>query len=65
VTALETAAREAGIGRLYLLTTTAADFFAALGYERVDRGEVPEAVRGSAEFSDLCPDTAVAMRRRL
>lgn len=65
VRALETAARDAGIERLYLLTTTAAAFFADLGYERVEREAVPEAVRGSAEFSDLCPETAVAMSRAL
>lgn len=65
VRALETEAREAGIERLYLLTTTAAEFFADLGYERVEREAVPEAVRGSTEFSDLCPESAVAMRRSL
>jgi amino-acid N-acetyltransferase len=65
VRALETAARETGVERLYLLTTTAAPFFAALGYERVEREAVPEAVRGSVEFSDLCPETAVAMTRAL
>lgn len=65
VRALETEAREAGIETLYLLTTTAAEFFADLGYERVERDAVPEAVQGSTEFSDLCPDTAVTMVREL
>ena len=63
VRALETEARDAGIETLYLLTTTAPDFFAGLGYERVERSTVPEPVRGSAEFSELCPDSAVVMRR--
>jgi len=65
VRALETKAREAGIEELSLLTTTAESFFADLGYERVDRAAVPEAVRASTEFSELCPETAVAMRREL
>lgn len=65
VRALETESRDSSIGTLYLLTTTAADFFERLGYERVERAAVPEAVRESAEFSDLCPSSAVAMCRRL
>lgn len=65
VRALESEARDAGVGTLFLLTTTAATFFADLGYERVDRNAVPDAVRQSAEFSDLCPSSAVAMCRRL
>ncbi|NHX34900.1 MULTISPECIES: arsenic resistance N-acetyltransferase ArsN2 [Halolamina] len=65
VRALEARARAAGVGTLYLLTTTAAEFFAGLGYERVNRESVPESIRESAEFSDLCPSSATVMRRRL
>lgn len=65
VRTLETEARDAGVGTLYLLTTTAAGFFESVGYEPVDRAAVPESVRGSAEFSDLCPDSATVMRREL
>lgn len=65
VRALEAEASDAGLESLFLLTTTAPDFFAALGYERVERSAVPESVQASAEFSDLCPESAVVMRRRL
>lgn len=65
VRALESEARDAGVGTRFLLTTTAAPFFADLGSERVDRSAVPEAVRQPAEFSDLCPSSAVAMCGRL
>ncbi|AEN06630.1 arsenic resistance N-acetyltransferase ArsN2 [Halolamina sp.] len=65
VRAVEAEASDAGIESLSLLTTTAADFFAALGCERVERSAIPEPVRGSAEFSDLCPDSAVVMYRPL
>jgi microcystin degradation protein MlrC len=41
------------------------EFFAALGYERIDRSAVPPAVKESAEFSELCPDSAVVMHREL
>lgn len=63
--ALEGRADESGVDSLYLLTTTAAEFFAARGYEEVPRAAVPAAVRNSAEFDDLCPDAATCMRRSL
>ncbi len=63
--ALEARAAEAGVERLYLLTTTAAGFFADRGYERVERSDVPESVRGTAEFAELCPDTATVMTKPL
>ncbi|MFW6382934.1 MAG: hypothetical protein ACOCZD_02725 [Haloferacaceae archaeon] len=58
-------ARNDGLGAVYLLTTTAADFFADLGFEPVDREAVPEPIRQSAAFADLCPSTATCMRRDL
>lgn len=54
-------AREHGLESVYLLTETAAAFFERLGFQRVDRASFPPAVRASKEYSDLCPDTAVAM----
>lgn len=62
---LERRARHAGIGELILLTLTARDFFERLGYSAKERGEVPAAVRGSAEFRSLCPATAVCMAKAL
>jgi amino-acid N-acetyltransferase len=62
---LEREARERGVGTLWLLTTTAAGFFAARGYERVAREAAPAAIRDTAEFAELCPDSATAMLRRL
>lgn len=46
---------------LYLLTTTAADFFHKHGFVPVARAEVPAAVQQSLEFQSLCPQTAVCM----
>lgn len=54
----EALGRERGLGALYLLTTTAAPFFAARGYARADRAAVPEAVRASTEFASVCPASA-------
>jgi amino-acid N-acetyltransferase len=65
VAALEDDAREQGIETLYLLTTTAAEFFAGLGYERIDRESVPVRVRTTTQFAQLCPASATAMRTEL
>jgi N-acetylglutamate synthase-like GNAT family acetyltransferase len=44
-----------------LLTQTARDFFAHLGYRVIDRSEAPEEVQGSEEFRSLCPASATCM----
>lgn len=62
---LEARARADGVETLYLLTTTAAGFFADLGYEKIDRTEAPAPVRRTAEFANLCPATATCMKKRL
>ena len=58
-------AREDGFSATYLLTTTAAAFFADRGFEPVDRAAVPEPIRRTEEFADICPSTATCMRRDL
>lgn len=63
--AIENRAREKHIGALYLLTTTAAEFFPRLGYEAFDRGAVPAGIAQSTEFAMLCPATAVCMKKNL
>jgi amino-acid N-acetyltransferase len=58
-------AEAAGIDELYLLTTTAEDYFPRFGFTRTERSAVPDAVKESAEFRGACPDTAVVMTRRV
>lgn len=58
-------ARERGARRIYLLTTSAADFFSHLGYKRVDRHEAPESIRETSEFSLLCPVSSVLMLKEV
>ncbi|MDX1429497.1 MAG: arsenic resistance N-acetyltransferase ArsN2 [Rhodothermales bacterium] len=50
---------------VYLLTEGAGGYFDRLGFERLDRASITSAVTESAEFSHLCPSTAVAMVSRL
>ena len=57
-------ARAQRLEEVYLLTTTAADFFARLGFERVERTDVPTPLLGSREFATICPSTATVMRLR-
>jgi amino-acid N-acetyltransferase len=54
-----------GIEDLYLLTTTAENYFPRFGFARTTRSAVPDAVKASAEFHGACPDTAVVMTRRV
>ena len=56
-------ASAAGVREIYLMTTTAEDYFPRFGFERSTRAQVPEAVRESREFQGACPDTAVVMKR--
>ena len=58
-------ARTFNVRAVYLLTTTAEDFFPKLGFERIDRDLLPESVRASVEFQSACPATAIAMRKVL
>jgi amino-acid N-acetyltransferase len=54
-----------GLDAVFLLTTTAEDFFADLGFERVERSQVPDSIRETAEFTDLCPTSATCMKMPL
>jgi amino-acid N-acetyltransferase len=49
------------VERLFLLTTTAAPFFARRGFVPADRSMAPEAMGKSAQFAGLCPSTAACM----
>ena len=59
------AARDAGAPAVYLLTTTAENYFPKFGFERITRADVPPSVQRSVEFQSVCPSSAVVMRRRL
>ncbi|MDD3180036.1 MAG: arsenic resistance N-acetyltransferase ArsN2 [Opitutaceae bacterium] len=52
-----------GVQQLYLLTTTAAHFFARRGFTAIARGNVPAGIAGTEEFKSLCPASAVCMQR--
>ncbi|WP_254532900.1 arsenic resistance N-acetyltransferase ArsN2 [Natrinema gelatinilyticum] len=62
---LEEYARTNGVETLYLLTTTAAPFFRRRGYGAVTREDVPKPIRGTTQFTDLCPASATCMAKDL
>jgi amino-acid N-acetyltransferase len=65
VAKLEGRCRSWAMADLFLLTTTARDFFARQGYQAIERQSIPAAVRAAAEFTRLCPDSAVCMTKSL
>src|SRR5829696_6075022 len=58
-------ARERGIEDVYLLTTTAENYFPKFGFVCVRRDEVAPGVRWSVEFQTGCPASATVMHKCL
>ena len=54
-------ARERGLRALYLLTTTAPDFFPRHGFRPIDRAHASADARRSIEFREACPASATVM----
>ena len=54
-----------GASTVYLLTTTAEQFFPKFGFQRIAREDVPASVQASVEFTRACPASATVMRRQL
>lgn len=60
-----TLAADRSVSGLYLLTTTAAEFFESRGFERIDRDRVPDPIARTSQFTTTCPASAACMRRTL
>jgi len=56
-------AKRVQLRAVYLLTTTARDYFARHGFADCPRKEAPAAIRESWEFRTGCPSTAAFMKR--
>lgn len=61
----EEMARRMQVRELVLLTTSAGTWFARHGYAGCDRAQIAEAIRSSAEFTCLCPASALCMSKPL
>ena len=62
---IEDYAQRNGAEDLVLLTTSAEKYFQKRFYETIDRNSVPEEIKNSAEFSSVCPSSAVVMKKNL
>lgn len=58
-------ARERRMPSLWLLATTARDYFERHAFEVVPRDAAPAGIRATEQFSSLCPSSAYVMRRVL
>ncbi len=61
----EAMAQQMGLRELYLLTSSAQEFFETFGYEAVPRGSAPVAIAHTPEFAALCPRSSLLMRKQL
>ena len=61
----EREAARLGVRELWLLTSDADRYFRRNGYAAMKRECAPPAIRRTAQFSGLCPASAVMMRKRL
>lgn len=62
---LEKVATELKISHLFLLTTTAEIFFKKLGYLPFQRSLSPTEILSSAQFRDICPQSALCLCKKL
>lgn len=58
-------AKSDGVEQLYLLTTTAAEYFGKRGFARISRQEAPPEIQAHEQFTSLCPSSATIMRKSL
>ena len=54
--------KERKVKHVYLLTNTATDFFAKVGYTLFERAQVPESIAQTSEFVTFCPSDSICMR---
>lgn len=62
---LEAKATQLRLKTMYLLTESAAGFFERKGYQSVRREDLPLALQQSSEFTHTCPQSAIAMYKKL
>ncbi len=58
-------ARSRGLSDLYLLTTSAADYFSRLAFAQIQRRDAPSALLASVQFQGVCPCSALLLHRPL
>lgn len=59
------AAQSQGLDAVYMLTTTAADYFRRFGFVDTPRDQAPQVLKAAPEFVSVCPSSAVCMARAM
>lgn len=59
------AASEHDLRAVYLLTTTAADYFRRFGFNDTRREDAPAELQRSSEFASVCPSSAACLAKQL
>jgi amino-acid N-acetyltransferase len=62
---IEKLAKTEGLKAIFLLTEIAPGYFSRKGYKVMARSEIPPEVQQSTEFSHVCPQSAIAMKKDL
>ena len=62
---VESFAQQKRVKTLFLLTTTAAEFFQKLGYQVIQRDRAPASIAKTEEFKNRCPVSAVSLFKNL
>ncbi|AOP33372.1 hypothetical protein A0128_05645 [Leptospira tipperaryensis] len=62
---IEERARLLQVKKLFLITTTARKFFLRLGYQEIERDSLPREIRGTEEFTTLCPTSSSILMKIL
>jgi N-acetylglutamate synthase-like GNAT family acetyltransferase len=58
-------AEKAGADRAYVLTSSASQFFASIGFQRLERSAAPAEILATRQAAALCPATAALLMRPL
>jgi amino-acid N-acetyltransferase len=62
---IENYVKKQGVETVFLLTTTAANFFLKRGYAILDRSNVPEFIKNTKEYSVICASSSTLMKKQL
>jgi amino-acid N-acetyltransferase len=55
--------KKQGVQNIYLLTTTAEDFFLKRGYKTIGRNAVPDFIKNTSEYSVVCASSSTLMKK--
>ena len=62
---IEQYSNQQGVRSIYLLTTTAREYFQRKGYAIIDRNAVSEFIKKTSEYCSVCPSSAAVMKKTL